>query len=82
MDINITTSKTKFSLLRVTDIKTRLESKPKNQVEWEKDKILWNTEESVWSDVGRESTDYAARVINDGGILESEKCINYKLQIQ
>ena len=50
MDINITTGKTKFSLLRVTDIKTRLEGKP----EREEDGATWNTKSVLWEDVSDE----------------------------
>jgi len=52
MDINITTSKVKFSLLRTTDIKTRLEGKDANQIDWENETILWSTETKTWDEGG------------------------------
>ena len=52
MDINITTSKVKFSLLRTTDIKTRLEGKDANQIDWENETILWSTETKTWDQGG------------------------------
>lgn len=81
MDINVTTSKTKFSLLRVTDIKTRLQGKPENQVEWKEDQILWNTETKSWGSGGREASNsaYKDRVVLDGGVVESEESINKKI---
>ena len=52
MDINITTSKVKFSLLRTTDIKTRLEGKDANQIDWENESVLWSTETKNWNQGG------------------------------
>jgi len=52
MDINITTSKVKFSLLRTTDINTRLEGKDANQIDWENETILWSTETKTWDEGG------------------------------
>jgi hypothetical protein len=52
MDINITTSKVKFSLLRTTDIETRLEGKDANQIDWENETVLWNTETKTWNQGG------------------------------
>jgi len=52
MDINITTSKVKFSLLRTTDIKTRLEGKDANQIDWENETVLWSTETKTWNQGG------------------------------
>ena len=52
MDINITTSKVKFSLLRTTDIETRLEGKDANQIDWENETVLWSTETKNWNQGG------------------------------
>ena len=52
MDINITTSKVKFSLLRTTDIETRLEGKDANQIDWENETVLWSTETKTWNQGG------------------------------
>ena len=52
MDINITTSKVKFSLLRTTDIETRLEGKDANQIDWENESVLWSTETKNWNQGG------------------------------
>ena len=52
MDINITTSKVKFSLLRTTDIETRLEGKDANQIDWENESVLWSTETKTWNQGG------------------------------
>lgn len=48
MDINITTGKTKFSLLRVTDIKTRLEGKDEGEAVWQDADAVWETEARNW----------------------------------
>ena len=89
MDINITTGKTKFSLLRVTDITTRLEGKPENrpsgQAYWESTDVLWNSNSDVWNDAEESSeppfTDFTTRVYVDGGTVEAQECVNEKLGI-
>lgn len=48
MDINITTGKTKFSLLRVTDIKTRLEGREEGEEVWQEADVTWDTEFRNW----------------------------------
>ncbi len=48
MDINITTSKTKFSLLRVTDITTRLKGSEEGTINWEDESDLWDSANKNW----------------------------------
>ena len=48
MDINITTGKTKFSLLRVTDIKTRLEGRDEDEAAWQDADVNWEDEHRNW----------------------------------
>tara|TARA_R110002096_G_scaffold8986_1_gene36274 strand:- start:24991 stop:28095 length:3105 start_codon:yes stop_codon:yes gene_type:complete len=48
MDINITTGKTKFSLLRVTDIKTRLEGRTEDEEVWQDTDVVWDDEVRTW----------------------------------
>jgi hypothetical protein len=50
MDINITTGKTKFSLLRVTDIKTRLEGRDEGSegAAWQDSDVNWEDEHRNW----------------------------------
>tara|TARA_R110000765_G_scaffold201906_1_gene307238 strand:+ start:1106 stop:4186 length:3081 start_codon:yes stop_codon:yes gene_type:complete len=48
MDINITTGKTKFSLLRVTDIKTRLEGRDEGEEAWQDSDVNWEDEQRNW----------------------------------
>ncbi len=48
MDINITTGRTKFSLLRVTDIKVRLEGRPEGSVTWEEIDTNWESYNDNW----------------------------------
>ena len=48
MDINITTGKTKFSLLRVTDIKTRLEGRDEGEAAWQDADTNWENEHRNW----------------------------------
>ena len=89
MDINITTGKTKFSLLRVTDITTRLQGKPENrpsgQAYWESTDVLWNSNSDLWNDAEESSeppfTDFTTRVYVDGGTVEAQECVNEKLGI-
>ena len=90
MDINITTGKTKFSLLRVTDIKTRLqgqiENRPSGEAYWEDTDVLWNSSNDVWNDAEESSeppfTDFTTRVYVDGGTVEAQECVNEKLGIE
>ena len=55
MDINITTGKTKFSLLRVTDIKTRLEGRDEGEEAWQDADVNWDDDIRNW-EVKRETT--------------------------
>ena len=48
MDINITTGEVKFSLLRVTNIVTRLEGNQEGSKPIQDDNDLWNTTTDVW----------------------------------
>jgi len=85
MDINITTGKVKFSLLRVTNIITRIEGNNPDGEPNEDNDELWNTTEDIWSTLPQaralSQSAFAQRVIDDGGVIESEECINHKLQI-
>lgn len=85
MDINITTGKVKFSLLRVTNIITRIEGNNPDGEPNEDNDELWNTTEDIWSTLPQErafsQSVFAQRVIDDGGVMESEECINHKLKI-
>jgi hypothetical protein len=56
MDINITTSKTKFSLLRVTDIETRLQGRDENNIGYKEEDIKWEIENKLWNEGGRLTT--------------------------
>jgi len=85
MDINITTGKVKFSLLRVTNIITRIEGNNPDGEPNEDNDELWNTTEDIWSTQPVQrllaKSVFDQRVTDDGGILESEECINHKLKI-
>ena len=48
MEINITTSKTKLSLLRVTDITTRLKGSEEGTINWEDEAADWDVETKNW----------------------------------
>ena len=48
MDINITTGRTKFSLLRVTDIKLRLEGNEEGSINWETVNTNWESYNDNW----------------------------------
>ena len=83
MDINITTSKVKFSLLRVTNIVTRIEGNNEDSEPNEDNEELWNTTEDIWSTLPQaralSSSPFAQRVIDDGGTVESEECVYDKI---
>jgi hypothetical protein len=81
MDINITTSKTKFSLLRVTDIETRLKGKVQGSTSLEKETGIWNLESKKWESLEKSSISYFnnryyLRVSDDGGTVESLECLD------
>lgn len=48
MDINITTGKTKFSLLRVTDITTRIQGRNFGEAVWQDSDVNWENETRNW----------------------------------
>ena len=81
MDINITTSKTKFSLLRVTDIETRLQGRDENNIGYKEEDIKWEREKKLWNEGGRLTTltPFETRVYDDGGTIESGECIDLLL---
>ena len=85
MDIDVTTSKVKFSLLRVTNIITRIEGNNEDTIPNEENEELWNTTEDIWSTLPQaralSQSAFAQRVSDDGGVVESEECINNKLKI-
>ena len=55
MDINITTSKVKFSLLRTTDITISYQGKDAIGVDWEEEALVWELETKIW-DASTEQT--------------------------
>ena len=85
MDIDVTTSKVKFSLLRVTNIITRIEGNNEDTIPNEENEELWNTTEDIWSTLPQaralSQSTFTQRVSDDGGLVESEECINHKLKI-
>jgi hypothetical protein len=78
MDVNITTSEVKFSLLRVTNIITRISGRDADNVQFEKDNIKWEEEKKLWNESGKQTTitPFERRVYDDGGKVESIECID------
>jgi len=50
MDINITTSLVKFSLLRVTDLKKSYTGRQPDSIIWNEEEQIWNTNTNTWDD--------------------------------
>ena len=86
MDINVTTSRVKFSLLRTTDITTSYQGKDATGLNWEDEALEWELQSKVWDaygDAARQVTAsiFYTRVTLDGGIVESEESIEIKLNV-